>query len=381
MSLPTFKIVSWTAGLAALLLLSGSPTRASEQNTAGNQSAYQTPIVLPSRLQVTGTAQKISIDAEHSDVQSALKAVLKQAGKQFQPDASVTGQVTLLLTDQPLDSVLRAICDQSYLRFTTTDGIYKFSRDDEAIQRAFTQLNTLNALLRQRLRSLGLEIPTDEILSALVEKDKSAALGGGFGGGVAPSAQDATRRDEKQTNDDKASKPAGRAGTANEPAPTAGAARALNGTINMKKDAQGNIANIHTDFINQGDISQFLGNGARIPNAQQYSMFLRQNNFVWFNIPEEKPAAVASILQQFSQQANVPILLDQSIPNSLKFRVWGSLSPRQLPEALNVLSPTAHLQWRWIGGTVFVFPSPDFQVYFGDTAVPSNSTRDRRGNK
>src|ERR1044071_2868149 len=89
---------------------------ASEQNTASPQGPYQSA---PVRLQVAGTRDKLTVDAERADVQSTLRAVLKQAGKQFAPDANATGTVTLLLTDQPLDTVLRAVCDQCYLRFST----------------------------------------------------------------------------------------------------------------------------------------------------------------------------------------------------------------------------------------------------------------------
>jgi len=39
----------------------------------------QSPIAAAARLQVSGAATSISIDVERSDVQSALKAVLKQA--------------------------------------------------------------------------------------------------------------------------------------------------------------------------------------------------------------------------------------------------------------------------------------------------------------
>ena len=139
----------------------------------------------------------------------------------------------------------------------------------------------------------------------------------------------------------------------------------------MKKDAISPNGNIHLYLVPQGQTAQYGNQAVRagIQAPQDFNSIVRQNGFVGFNIPEEKPEPVASVLQLFSQQSNVPILLDQSIPNSLKFRVWGSLSPRQLPEALNVLAPTAHLQWRWIGNTVFVVPAPNFLVTLGEAGT------------
>jgi hypothetical protein len=360
----------------ASVIVAGSACRAAgaDQNTVNNQSAYQTPLSAGARLQVSGAPNSISIDVERSDVQSALKSVLKQAGKQFVPDATVTGQVTLLLTDQPLDTVLKAICDACYLKYTRDpSGIYRFTRDEAAIKRAFTQLKELNSQLRAQLRAQGLDVPSDDQIVNIRRRD-NFALGAEpadsrpldrSASDAAKSGVNGPRGGPGETPGSAAaqSSEAGR-GAGRQAAPPAGGAGGA-----LKKDAQSRINNIHTDFIAQGDVSQFLGQNGRsglLNNQAQYGAIVRQNNFVWFNIPEEKPEPVAAVLQLFSQQSNVPILVDQSIPSSLKFRVWGNLSPRQLPEALNVLAPTAHLQWRWIGNMVFVVPAPNFQVSFGD---------------
>ncbi|HLJ53395.1 MAG TPA: hypothetical protein VKT77_00065, partial [Chthonomonadaceae bacterium] len=319
------------------------------------------------RLQISGAGDNLSVDAERADVQSVLRALLKQAGKQFAPDATVTGQVTLLLTDQPLDTALRSICDASYLKYSETpDGIYRFTRDDAAVKRAFTSLSALNAQLRAQLRALGVDVPPDERLAIAQTENRSA---GGFGGS-AFGLRDAAKPD----------------GAVNRPAPgspagAAGPAQPSDGpAVNAKRSAQSPLAgtlsknfagtaNVHAYIIPQNGNANAIGRGVQSSLGTQldvHSLAL-QNGFVWFNIPEEKPEPVTSVLQLFSQQANVPILVDQSIPNSLKFRVWGSISPRQLPEALNVLAPTAHLQWRWIGGSIFVVPAPNFSVSFGDS--------------
>ena len=177
---------------AAVLLLSGLPgAYASEQNTANTQTAYQAPVALVTRLQVSGSGNRLSLEAERADVQSTLKAVLEQAGKQFAPDATVTGQVTLLLTDQPLETVLNAICEGCYLKYSALPaGIYKVSRDDEAIKKAFGELRQLNAQLRAQLRALGLDVPAEEQLAAAPQR---AAEFGGFGAARSQAPLDAAK--------------------------------------------------------------------------------------------------------------------------------------------------------------------------------------------
>lgn len=368
-----------TGAILALGSLAGISRADEAQNI--NNSAYQTPIQIASKLQVTGTAEKLSLDADHADVQSALKAILKQAGKQFQPDANVTGQVTLLLTDQPLDTVLRAICEQTYLRYQRdpSDGIYRFTRDDEAIKAAFTRLNALNARLRQQLRDMGFEVPDDNRLLADV---KSQA---GVAGRMDSLAEKKESKDTLEKSDfakSKAGEP-GPAGPAGATVPLRSASGRGGAALpQADKSGFGGVRdpsatpNIHSNFVDQGTVDQYIGNNRSFGmNAQDYQQFLRKNSLVGFNIPAEKPAPVADVLMQFSQQANVPIFIDQSVPNSLRFRIWGSLAPRPLAEALNILAPVAHLQWRWVGNTVFVFPTPDFQVTFGDLNLPNNTIR------
>ncbi len=363
-----YSISLAACAVTAIWALSAPAADANQQNV-GTQNAYQPVTASAVRLQVSGTSDRISLDAERADVQSVIKAVLKQSGKQFAPDSSVTGQVTLLLTDQPLQVALRVICDGSYLRYSVSPtGIYHFSRDDDAVKKAFTRLAQLNAELRGQLRSLGFDMPAEEQFGASrLRVPTGAAL---------DSTAKSLPRDEvkKDAQADRslqtgAAKPLGDSLLAPESIVSAGSRRSAPAPGGaFKKEALSGNANIHAYLVPQGEVSQFLnqaGSGT-LGGLQDLNYLAKQNGFVWFNISEEKPEPVASVLQLFSRQSNVPILVDQSIPNSLKFRVWGSLSARHLPEALNVLAPTAHLQWRWIGNTIFVVPAPSFQVFFGD---------------
>ena len=346
-----------------------------DTNQNSNNTAYQAPLQVASKLQVTGTAERLSIDAEHADVQSVLKAVLKQAGKQFQPDGAVTGQVTLLLTDQPLDTLLRGICGQTFLRFRRdpADGIYRFTRDDEAIKTAFVRLNALNSVLRMQLRDMGLDVPEDGRFG-IDAKTSAESPAGDVGAkkdlGVGPAAAGLSKRNRTALGYG--------GGLAQR---TAGKGRSNDGSL--AGDANG-LAQIHSNFAVQSMVDQLGGTARSLAlqnqNVQEYEAFLRRNSLVGFNISAEKPAPVADVLTQFSQQANVPVLVDQSVPNSLRFRIWGTLSPRPLGEALNILAPVARLQWRWIGNTVFVFPTPDFQVLFGDPTNTSGHSSSSRSN-
>lgn len=355
--------------LAMLMSGAAAVAQAAPQKGANQQQAYQLIIAPPVRLQVSGAGDRLTVDAERADVQSTLRAVLKQAGRQFVPDATVTGQVTLLLTEQPLETVLKAVCASCYLKYSQTpSGIYSFSRDDEAVRKAFSQLGQLNAGLREQLRAMGLDVPADEQLGA--SRFRSQSFGaGGFGGAIDRSVRDAAKQDVDKDRNLLNGAPKGASSPLrnSEPIGNEAARKPDTSSAAAKKEAViGN--NFHAYLIPQSEAGRFLNQSGRtaLGVQQDFGAFARQNGFVWFNIPEEKPEPVASVLQLFSQQSNVPILVDQSIPNSLKFRVWGSLSPRQLPEALNVLAPTAHLQWRWIGNSIFVVPAPSFSVSFGD---------------
>ena len=369
-----------TFGVVMMGLTFGSKIALSEelQTNYSQQNAYsQQPLV--SRIQVSGSTDKMSVDVEHGDLVSVFKAVMKQGQKMFTPDATVSGQVTLSLSDQPLASVLKAICEQSYLKYQVKDGIYKFTRDDDAIKVSFTKLKELNLQLRQQLRSLGMELPDD----ANFDMANNRA---GFGGGKANAKSMPLLTKDKRAFD----------------SPLANAPQAPQEVQKARDSVRGNSVErqsirIKSEQLSRGDkiatpngfVSQSAGdnlelndskvNGNNTLNGLSYQEFLERNKLVYFNIPSEKPQPVSSVLQSIGQQANVPIFLDQSIPNSLKFRIWGNLSPRQLNDALNTITPRARLQWRWVGNTVYVVPAPDFQLAFGDN-IDASQKLQYRGN-
>ena len=92
--------------LTAALALCGLTVLAHGDTTSAPQAAnapYSAPIA---KLQVTGSAEKFSIDADHADAQSVLRAIFSQANAQFTTDNSVAGQVTMRLSNQSLTTTL-----------------------------------------------------------------------------------------------------------------------------------------------------------------------------------------------------------------------------------------------------------------------------------
>ena len=113
-----------------------------------------------------------------------------------------------------------------------------------------------------------------------------------------------------------------------------------------------------------------------------YESFLQRNAMVQMQIPRNQPEPVAKALESLGRQASVPVLIDPGVPQGMKFRVWGSISPRPLSEALDILAPPARLEWRWIGGSIFVTPAPQFQIFYGSSnqprvQVPESTQRSR----
>lgn len=357
--------------LYAPVCLIGGLARADEQSPSSYpQQGYSQNAA--SKIQVIGSVQKMSLDAEHADVLSVLKAVLKQGQKMFAPDATVTGQVTLSLSDLPLETLLKEICEQNFLRYQIQNGIYRFSRDEEAIKASFTKLKSLNAQLRLQLRTMGLEFPEDSIL------DTSTSTGRNSRTADSLETDSSTRAFVKKSEASLKAKDPSKA--------------ALNSDIDFRarggasQTQQDKVRNARKELLGNNSEAFTLDNGLsnekELPGAEMnqpvnglpYTDFIQRNRFVSFDIPREKPLAVSSVLQQLGQQANVSVYVDQSIPNSLKFRLWGHLSPRQLPDALNAIAPAARLQWRWSGNaSIYVVPAPDFQIAFGDNLAPKNT--------
>ena len=164
-------------GAATLMLFGAMAAHADSDTSETLQSAGAAQA--PSRLQVTGSRLQFSIEADHADIQSALKAIFAQAGKQFDLDYTVAGQLTLRLDNQPLDTVLASISRQMFIKYhlDSGTGIYHFEADTDAEKAAFTHLDTVNALLRQQLRALGVDLPGDSQLDGLLARSLGGAAG------------------------------------------------------------------------------------------------------------------------------------------------------------------------------------------------------------
>ena len=348
-------------GIAAAALFAsgfcGAGNIAARADSPGQQYPAQTNAAPAATLQVTGTPSRFSVSANHADVQDALKTVFDQAGKQFVLDNNVTGQITLRLMDQPLNIVLDAISRQAFLRYRTdaNTGITTFERDDDALRGAFARLRSLDASLRDQMRLLGLGLPSENALGFA-----QGGRGGAYGGATQNGNNGQNGNDLRNGLEEamRASRRGALPGAPETPALKDGTTQAGGRVLQIAP--QGPAAQ-----ANDADKAALDTNG--VADLQQ---FLQANNFVSFHIPLDKPEPIYNILQGWAQQAKVAILIDPDVPNGPKFRLRGSISPRPLPEALNLLAPSAHLEWRWVGNTIFVATAPDFALFFGDEKEP-----------
>ncbi|MCX6382248.1 MAG: hypothetical protein NT023_22690 [Armatimonadetes bacterium] len=317
------------------------------QNTGQN---YQKPV---GTLQVTGTIEKFTISANRADVMDTLKLIFEQAEKQFVPVGNLTGTVTLRLTEQPLVTTLDAVCKQTFLRFRfdANSGIFYIERNEPAVRDAIQRLRQLDTELRNQLRLLGLSLPSEGYFGMQNGGQNSilntqgagtGRVGSGFGGGNAQSAVNPNVRIFNQADSVK----------------TLGTPPAINPGLRSKSVG--------------GEPNQ---EGVGLDN---YTAFLRQNNLVYF-AAKEKPTPVYDILQQFGLQAGVPVLIDPGVPKGSKFVLRGTLSPRPLTDALNILAPYARLEWRWLGDSVFVTTMPEFELLLQDVSVAKVNAGQERG--
>lgn len=363
------------------LFLTG-PTACLALAGVGEQASSPTGASQPSSLQVTEKNGRFTLIADHASVQRVLTALFEQGDRQFAPDSSVTGDVTMRLIGQPFRVVLDAVCVQTFLRYRydAPSGIFRFEQDQEAIKAAFARLRGLNGQLRQQLRSFGLDVPdvnattaynygyragspNNDALNGASELYKNGVLGGDIPPGSALNAGKSLSASTR-ANVNRA-KPYATTGikpnflaeqTVNQfrREATGAAGRAAGG---------GNPAGANAD-ADKNDLSLSLDDSAA------YQQMVSQNNLVSFNIARDKPEPVYSVLQQLAAQANVPIVIDPAVPNGSKFRINGSVPPRPLPEALNLLAPSARLEWRWIGSRIFVTTAPEFQIFYGESLAP-----------
>ena len=403
---------------------------------ASDTSEPGQPVQAASRLQVSGNRQQFSIEADHADVQSALKAVFVQADKQFDMDNNVAGQVTLKLTSQTFDTTLSSLCKQTFLKYRVDagTGIYHFEQDADAVAASFKRINTLNAELKQQLRSFGLDLSDDMKLEAALgvtnggrnatnptnlQADSAgnvAAKGradgliangqGGFGGGQAgpgggglstqnqaPAGSLGSVGERRSGGAGRSIGPAGPVGNLQEKnAAPAGAAGKANTDALQTPPGYKDVA-INPDFISTDQLVKLLeANGLtsfQVPPQtldRAYGYYLKQNSLLTINT-NGVAIPVSDVLAELSRQSGVPIMLDPSVPRGPKFRINLSLPPCSLNEALNLVLPPAKLRWRMINNRVYVTPNPDFQIFYGSAPTPyvifgngySNSNQSQRG--
>lgn len=369
----------WMMGI--LGLAGERPVLAQGQQALPLQVIAQAPAT--ATLQVSGTADRFTILADRTDARSVLSLVFTQAEKDFTLDNNVTGQVTMRLTGQPFQTVLDALCKQTFLKYhqDPATGIFLFSRDDAAVAAAFAQLRSLNSQLAQQLRLLGLDVPY--AAQNGVYAYQPAPNGGG--GGAAPMYGYALGARGDFGGAGGVMQSAGRAQPQGAQGPREevrlkAEARQRNGDKKMVvrkivPNAPENDAfaqdRTHVNGALSAPAPRQEAAAARAQAGADVVQQLRtNNNLVELRIPPDQTLPVRDALQQLAAQANVPMLIDPQVPSGPKFRVTGTIPARSLPEALNLLAPTARLEWKWVGDTIFVTTTPEFQLFFGDSNVP-----------
>ncbi|HZP82787.1 MAG TPA: hypothetical protein VFB21_14195 [Chthonomonadaceae bacterium] len=394
MGLSTYREQRGSLALALSLMFAGSLSLAGDCRVlAQGQQALPVQVLAQApataTLQVSGTADRFTILADRADVRSVLSLVFTQAEKDFSLDNNVTGQVTMRLTGQPFPVVLDALCRQTFLKVhqDPATGIFLFSRDDAAVTAAFVQLRSLNSQLAQQLRLLGLDVPYaaqnrvygyqlgQNTVNGTALPYANVPGAGGFGGPLPNQAM--------QNSQARRAQPQGVPGPMAEQGPREEArlkadARQRNGDkkIVVQKIAPGDAANdsfAPHDARGAGALSAptlQLGAANVQAGVDAVQQLRASNNLVELRIPPDQTLPVRDALQQLAAQANVPILIDPQVPSGPKFRVSGTIPARPLPEALNLLAPTARLEWKWVGDTIFVTTTPEFQLFFGDSNVP-----------
>jgi len=365
-------------GIGAALALCGLTLTARAEDIPLPQAAnapYSAPIA---KLQVTGSADKFSVDADHADAKSLLSAIFYQANAQFTTDNSVAGQVTLRLSGQSLITTLDAVCRQLLIHYKKdSKGIYLFEQDIEAVRVAITRIKDQNALLRQQLRSYGLSLPEDSRLDSAPREraaqisraagsndpalDASAGAGGlGGGGGTFGGARGSSlKAGASATN-----RQGGRSSEA------AGSPGALRSRALAKSDSAQNSLTNGLKYLTADTLAEIFAvnpQNNELQNPDSYRAFLKENGYVWINTGAQK-TPVTEVLRELGRQSNTPILIDTSVPSGPKFVIQGYITPRSLPEALNILTQSSRLTWRMLGASVYVEALPDFQLFFNSTS-------------
>ena len=368
-----YQIIGCILGCFGLVSGIATPAFAQQQTQNGGQGYTALPVP-KSVLRVTGSANRFTLIADRADVRDAIKIVFDQAERQFTLDSNVVGQVTLRLQEQPLALTLNALCRQAFLKYRTdpTTKITFFERDDVAVREAFTRLRSLDTGLRDQMRLMGLSLPPDNALQNSFSVNSlggynnaySRQSGGGFGGGLAPEGpagryQESMKKESDSSTTRKAQEAIPKRKFGTEPE---GRGRA---SLQTGDNASNNLREING--LEQSSL-----------DSAQVQELTKQNRFVSFRIPTDKPEPTVDVLKSLALQAGVPILIDPGVPTGKKFAIKGTISPRPLVDALNLLAPYARLEWKWVGDSIFISASPDFEVMFGEIGSGGNSYGPRK---
>ncbi len=374
-----------TACVGVALLASVTPLQAQNQVQLVGQNLQMQQSASPATLQVTGTSQSFNLLVGRADVQDILKAVFEQGLKQFTLDAGITGQVTLRLVNQPLKTVLDTICRQTFLKYQIQSGVFVFSRDEDAVRRAITQLNALNTQLRDQLRLMGLDMPPEANFYAQNGmQGRSGFNGGGLGGGGGTTNAPNSRNGVYPNGDlrrlqvppglaqdlIKMQNSGGRGGGAT--ASKSDTSKSGNSGAGYGRGRDNTKAEplLKPDGLAANTPGNALGgNGDTAYNTDPYSLLLKENGLYGVNT-QGAQVPVSDILTELGRQSGVTVLLDPDIPKDTRFRMRAKLPPRTFEETLNFIATGAHLELRRAGNTVIVSPTPEFQLFFGTETQP-----------
>ena len=106
----------WTLAIAVVCVAGLTPasTLRADTLTQGGYPASAPPTAPAPTLSVSVNMGRYSVDANHADVRSVVKLLFDRADKQVVFGNSVTGDVTLRLKDQTFQTILNAICDDTF---------------------------------------------------------------------------------------------------------------------------------------------------------------------------------------------------------------------------------------------------------------------------
>lgn len=362
-----------------------------ERSEGTHDDTAQTLPVDPSILQVTGTTNNFTISAQHADVLVVLKLLFAQAHKQFVPDATVTGDVTLSLTNQRFETALNAICTQALLKYTVdTDLVYRFQRDNAALGRLIVNTQNINSLLLERLRKMGYGPGTTAFDLRLgvaggvgaSDTSKSASTSSGGYNRVNGLADKKTATDKMTAKSDAVPAPQVDNGVngsqlrnLNIPGANGGgvAGGAVSSAARKQSRGEGRAEDPIVGTARPVGAAKSVGGSNAKPareedGALNYQGFLYQNRLVSINT-NHQDVPVRDILLEIGKQVGIPVLINPSVPSGSKFVLNGFITPRPYTNLLTVLCEKAQLEWRMVNERIMIVATPQFKLRLNNTAV------------